>query len=400
MPVLTFKDQSGYQIKVNSPDGSMPSESDLDGLFKQSYMARNKSDPSMQGGANAPALQKTRQNVSKIQGQNNSLDTQSGVVNAAANATWPLSLMMQKGLTGTTARPSTDTGGSRALSDMGAVANPLTGEALRAVGKVIGITGKSIGDMISYSKPQTQVKLAENVQNGLAQAKHDMIESYGKEYDRIIVNSDKKINVTKPIQNFIKEGRSIKNNPEFAQQIINKNPAAKKISDLIDTVTENKLPDEMKAGEADNLSKAIRNLPGLKTKLTQASKYGFHTVQWNNEDRMLLGLADDIKGEVIDAHPELASLNKDYGGFMNDYKKVAPEFKIGSTISKLKNYSQLDLQKRMMFEDIIPKGTVDKIKDFERADKMSGIMKKLGIGIAGAAGAGAVGKEAWNLTGH
>lgn len=403
MPILTFKDQSGYQIKVNSPDGSKPSESDLDGLFKQSYMARNKSDPSMQGGANAPALVKARGDVSKLQSQNQNLDTQSGIVQAAKNYSWPVSMMMQKGL-GQKDSPDLQptSGGSKMLADIGMIANPATGEALKAVGKAIGITSKTIGDIAKYAKPKSQIELAESVQNGLSQAKHKMIESYGKEYDRIIGNSDKKINITKPIQNFVEEGQSIKQNPDFAQQLAMKNPAAKKISDLIDTVSDkdNPVPEQLSAGEANNLSKSIRNLPGLKTKLSQASKYGFHTVQWTNEDRMLLGLADDIKGEVIDAHPELSSLNKDYGGFMNAYKRVAPDFKIGTTVSKLKNYSQLDPQKKRMFENIMPKSTIDKIKDFESADKMSQVLKKVGIGVASAAGLGAVGKEAWNLSGH
>ena len=121
MSILTFKDQSGYQIKVNSPDGSTPSEADLDRLFA---MSKNKSNPDMQGGANAPALQRARQDVAQKTSQNQGLDTQTGVVNAAYNATWPVSMMMKKAMGDKGPNPQSTSGGSKMLEAMGMMANP------------------------------------------------------------------------------------------------------------------------------------------------------------------------------------------------------------------------------------------------------------------------------------
>lgn len=397
MPIdmTRIKANVAKMASMNAPQEDIDGYIASEGTNVEAVRAFNQ--PQYQGGANSPALVKAKEDVSKLQGQNTNLDTQSGIVNAAANATWPVSLMMQKGITGTDARPSTDSGGSRMVSDMGMVANPLTGEALKAAGKVIGVGTKAIGDVIKYAKPKAQSTLAEEVQNSLLQSKHNVINNYGKEYENIIGNSDEKINISPAIKNFVDEGQSIMQNPEFAQQIASKNPAANKILDLVKTVTNEKVPEELSAKEADSLSKSIKNLPGIKSKLQQASKYGFHTVQWTNEDRMLLGLADDIKSGVIDAHPELSILNKDYGNFMNAYKRVSPDFKIGSTISKLKNYNSYDPQKRQLLEGIIPKDTTNKIKDFNRATITGELLKKLGIGAASAAGIGAAGLEGVKL---
>ncbi len=257
------------------------------------------------------------------------------------------------------------------------------GGALKMIGEIPLI--KSVG---KFANPKNQVKLAEEVQNTLQSQKHDVIENYGKEYEKIVGNSNKKVNLDVPVKNFVDESQSLMQNPEFAQQVAAKNPQAMKIFDLTDKVSKAKGLDSMSAKEADNLSKYIKNLPGIKSKLAQASKQGWHTVQWSNEDRMLLGLADDIKGEVIQAHPDLQGLNQEYGQFMNSYKKVAPDFRIGSTISKLKDYHTYDPQKKELLEGILPKDTVNKIKEFNRANVMSNVLKKVGIGAAKGTGIG------------
>lgn len=272
--------------------------------------------------------------------------------------------------------------GQKIMSTAAGIVAP-TGGAFKAIGEIPAI--KSI---MKFSKSENQAKLADEVQNTMMSQRRKVIDNYGPEYDSIIGKQGKKVNINTPIKNFVDSGQSIMQNPEFSQQIAYKNPQANKIMDMIKTVTDLKVPDEISAREADSLSKFIKNIPSIKSKLAQGSKYGFHTVQWTNEDRMLIGLADDIKGEVINAHPDLVDLNKDYGDFMNSYKSVSPDFKIGNTVSKLKKYSDYDPQKRILFEKIMPKSTVDKIKSFEQADKASRLLKSIGMwGVRGAAGA-------------
>lgn len=275
--------------------------------------------------------------------------------------------------------------------------------AVAPAGAIGKIAGKAIGEipviksMVKYSKPSNQVKLAEEVQNGLMSQKRAVIDKYGKEYESIVGKSQNKVDLSPAVKNFVDEAQSLMQNPEFSQQVAAKNPQAMRIFDMTDKISKAQGLDSISAKEADNLSKYIRNLPSIKSKLNQAGKQGWHTVQWTNEDRMFLGLADDIKGSVIQAHPELGALNKDYGQFMNSYKNIAPDFKIGTTINKLKNYGQLDPQKQALFENIMPKTTVARIKQFEQADKTVKMLQELGLrigkgaayGLGGAAVGGA-----------
>lgn len=377
-----YNDMSDIQVATKLAQ-KYPAYSDLPGKVA---MVNNKSNPDMQGGATSPANIKAQQDVKTAQGQASNVDTQVGINQSAYNATWPVSMMIKKGLGDSGPNPQADQSGNKMLQDVGGLVNPLVGEVFNLGGKVLGMGNKAITDVIKYSKPKAQADLAETLQNDLLQSRHKVINNYGKEYDQIIGNSDKKININPAIKNFVDQGQSIMQNPEFAQQIAVKNPAANKILDLVKTVTDGDLPEELSAKEADNLSKSIKNLPSIKSKLAQGSKYGFHTVNWTNEDRMLIGLADDIKSGVIDEHPQLSALNKDYGKFMNAYKTVAPDFKIGTTVSKLKNYSSYDPQKTPLLEGIVPSSTINRIKDFERADKTSKLLKSLGLwGVRGAA---------------
>lgn len=350
----------------------------------------------LKGGASSPANIKAQSDLKQAQQANNPIgmagtyakDIAEPVGVAANTAMFGIPGLISKKVSNKDVFEGKDlTGGQKLMAEGVGMLAP-TGALLRVTG-----VERLIGDVIKYSKPKAQASLAEKVQNGLQEAKHTVINNYGKEYDKIIGNSDIRVNLKSPIKNFIDEGKSITENPEFVQQLAAKNPQAKKVMDLIETVKSDKVPEELSAKEADNLSKAIKSLPGIKTKLQQGSKYGFHTVQWTNEDRMLLGLADDIKGSVIEAHPELSSLNKEYGSFMNAYKRVSPDFKIGTTISKLKNYSQYDPQKRQLLEGILPKDTINKVRDFNRSAKTWEVMKKLGLG---AVSVGAL-KEAHDL---
>lgn len=275
-------------------------------------------------------------------------------------------------------------------------ANYLAGPVLKAAGMAVSpITtpiGNAIKNVVKYAKPQNQVKLAEEVQNGLMSQKRAVIDNYGKEYESIVGKSQNKVDLTPAVKNFVDEAQSLMQNSEFSQQVAAKNPQAMRIFDMTDKISKAQGLESISAKEADSLTKYIRSLPSIKSKLNQASAKGWHTVQWSNEDRMLLGLADDIKGSVIQAHPELGSLNKEYGQFMSAYKNVAPDFKIGTTINKIKNYGEYDPQKQQLLEGILPKQTADKIKDFNNADKTSKFLKNIGLYGLSAAGLGAAGK--------
>lgn len=356
-----------------------------------------------QGGATSPANLQAQEDVKKAQFDTDILDVPIAPMAAANQFAGNIPRMLTGGKF-----PEATTTEGRFVSDVGGLVGGMVSPVYPAIlkplgnlaGKAINPIAKSFSDVMKYSKPQNQIKLADEVQNALMSQKRNVIDKYGKEYESIIGQSKSKVDLSPAIKNFIDESQSLMQNPEFAQQVAAKNPQAMKIFDMADKMARTNGLESISAKEADSLSKYIKNMPGLKSKLDQANKKGWHTVQWSNEDRMLLGLADDIKGSVIQSHPELQGLNTEYGQFMNSYKKVAPDFKIGSTISKLKDYGNYDPQKAQLLEGILPKETVSRIKDFSNAEVTSNVLKKLGLGAAGAAGMGTVGKAAWDLSGH
>lgn len=378
-------------------------EEDIDGYIKsegtsiEAVRAFNR--PEYRGGAMSPANIAAQKEVGKTALGTELMDVPIAATNLINSAGLGIPGTFAKLTTGKDIPEATSPGG-RAFSDvfglMGAFGGPVAEKGIELAGK----GAKVLSNINKFSKLKNQVKLAEEVQNTLMSQKRSVIDKYGKEYENIVGKSNKKVNISQAVNNFLDEGQSLLNNPEFAQQIAAKNPEANRIMDMVAKVSKSKDMVELSAVEVDKLQKYIKNLPGIKNKLNQASKNGFHSVQWSNEDRMLLGFADDLKSSVIDSHPELSALNKEYGSFMSAYKRVAPDFKIGSTVDKLRNYSQLDPQKAQLLEGILPKDTINKIKEFETADKTSKFLKKIGLGAAGAAGMGAVGKGAWELTGH
>jgi len=149
MPVLTFKNQSGDTIKVNSADGSVPPDNVLDQLFTQSKVQGIRKDPGMQGGANAPDLVKAFDNVKKLSDQNQNMDILPSAAKGLQNMSWPLSLMYPKGA----AQYQPTSSGGKLMADAGGVMNPI-------VGAVLEKTGQAIGGTVNYLDKSGQVKKA------------------------------------------------------------------------------------------------------------------------------------------------------------------------------------------------------------------------------------------------
>lgn len=348
-------------------------------------MQSNKSNPDMQGGANAPALVKARKDVSQKTSENQGLDTQSGIVQAAKNYSWPISMMMQKGLGQKDSPDLQPTGsGNKMLSDIGMMANPATGEALKVIGKGIGIGNKAIGNVIKYAKSDNRIGLAEEARNAVFKAKDDLMNTFGGEYERIIGNSDKSIKLQEPVNNFMEESKGLLNNQYFIQDLKFGNPQATKILNLIQEFGKEDFPKEMLAKDANELSKYIKSMPGIKTELAKSPIMRNMT----NDQRILMNLSNDLKEQVINEHPDLQDLNKYYGQNINDIKSIRSNLKPNQTIDNLRKYNSWDDELKKSFERQVPKDTVDKIKGFDKADKTAKLLKSLGLwGVRGAAGA-------------
>lgn len=150
----------------------------------------NKANPDMQGGANAPALVKARQDVSKKTSQNENEDVPVAIGNAAYNATWPVSAIAKKAIgQGDTPRPQATTGGGKAVEDVaGAMANPILQGGLNLAGKAIKSVAKFIPDTIKRGA-------ADYLTNDVAPKVHQMFQDAVAKFTPEIENFARKLKV-------------------------------------------------------------------------------------------------------------------------------------------------------------------------------------------------------------
>lgn len=375
-------------------------------LATREMARRSQANPDMQGGAQSPANVQAQQDLKQAQ-QGVGLPAQIGMgVKAIAEPTGRLANSALFGVPGITSE----------LLSGGKLVNPIknglrvtqggtnvfeggdmspgqklaadVGGMLVPGGAILKATGleKQIGNVIKYSKPENTAKLADEVDNALINSRSKVIDNYGPEYKGIIGKSDVKVNLAEPVKNLIDESGSILQNPEFINS-----PQSKRIIGLIDTVKDNKTLENISAQEADNIQKAIKQLPSIKTKLQKAATSGKHTVDWTNDERILLNFSNDIKSKVIEAHPELVDLNKGYGDFMNNYKQVRGSFGIkktpdAGTEGLMKNYHNIPQRFKDTVEKVLPKETANKIKEYNKSQRVGETLKAAGLMGLGAAG--------------
>lgn len=188
---LTAQQGDNWDSLENKPKASLK----LSDITNQNAITADRANPSMQGGANAPALVKARADVSKLTKQNENIDAQEGAVKGAYNMTWPVSALMNKG--GSTPEPTT--GGGRLLADAGSIANPALQEGVRLGGKAIKSVGKFIPETIKRGA-------ADYLTNNVAPKVHQLFQDAVSKF-------------TPEIEKFARE----KNVPESAISTIKKN---------------------------------------------------------------------------------------------------------------------------------------------------------------------------------
>ena len=243
----------------------------------------------------------------------------------------------------------------------------------------------------NWFDPKKQLELAEETRKSLNQVKHGAVESYGIDYDKYVKNSDKVIDTKNIVNNFVQDAEdsfgNIYQEPDFLEAIAKKDPLATRIKGLIDKVNNEEIDvsQEISVQEADRLQKWIKGLPGIKNKIGKGGR-GFSDM--TNSERLLVGLANDIKASVIEAHPELSATNKAYGETMNDIKNVRKFLRFGTATENLKNYHGMNIEPKLAFQRVLPSGVMKKITDLSSAIRNANIAKQLAkiTGIGGAVG--------------
>lgn len=261
-----------------------------------------------------------------------------------------------------------------------------TGGVLKALG-----IDKSLGNIAKYSKSENRINLADSVRNGIINAKKNLTDIFGGEYEKIIGESDKKINIGNSIKTWLEDhGAQITQNEQFSKALANKDPQATKLYNMVNEFSKNgdKVEQQVvSAQEADKFQKFIKNLPGLKGKIEKGYK-GY--ADMTNSDRIMLDLANNIKSDVIEAHPDLMSLNQHYGDQINKIKLLRKGLGSNSQmIENMRNFHKIGEYEDRAANDILDKNTLNRIKEFNSADRTAKLLKTFGLWSAGTIGAGA-----------
>ena len=261
-----------------------------------------------------------------------------------------------------------------------------------------------ISKIMKYSKPNVQRDLVSEARKALPDYKYKLYQQYGDDYDRIITKSDKRIDLTNSISEWVQDhGQDAINNQEFKQLLKSGDATANKVYKIMDAVTDpkklEKLSMELQNAtpkEADQFRKYIENLPGIRSKLKLARNKGTGMVDFTNSERVLLDLANNIKGTILESNPLLGNVNDAYR-MGKENINFARKYIYGpdsqKTLENLKAFNSLGIYPKEAARIIFSKGTLKKVQEFSDADKLSTLLKEVAK-YGGIAGGGYLGGKA------
>jgi hypothetical protein len=273
-----------------------------------------------------------------------------------------------------------------------------------AMGGLAGGLISTVGAFKQYLNPKVQNKLAEDARNSLLGSKNQMIEKYGESYNKFIKNREGQISIQEPLINLMEESddivNTLKGNQEVSEALRRGDTSAKRVMSIVEAFISNPkdIPSNLTLKEADSIQKYIKNLPGIRNKLSMASKRGFEQVDFNNAERVLLNFANDIKAQVLNLAPEMTLVNKEYGQFMNNFKQVRPYLKWGTATDNFKRFTELNSEVRTGLEVMLPKSIINKIITTQRVSQAKHLLDMMGIGAAYGTGAALSGYALYNVT--
>lgn len=236
------------------------------------------------------------------------------------------------------------------------------GGAVPAVSAGVKSATQGIGNVFK------KVPFAEKIRTAFFTTKHNAVERFGNDIERLSVENPERIISLKPqIEELIQD---IKLNPKL-QSTINRTPALKQIvdnPDLANNIT---------------LKQSQEIINGLRSKLPATKLQGYNV---RPDDIPLFELIDDIKGSQLNAFPEMEGVRKSYGEVLSRYNLIKNKIKQGQLLKNLSTkFGDPELNKAA--EDLLNKDTVSEIRNYRNAVKT---LKGFGIlgGTAIAAGVG------------
>lgn len=213
----------------------------------------------------------------------------------------------------------------------------------------------------------------DKVQTAIFNRKRQVVDNFGDDLENLTRQNPTR---TVSLRQAIDEANAIAAFEPKLKSAIERSPAVKRLLDNPD------LANNVPLDETQNI------INQLKSKLSSSKKTGFNVT---SDDIPVFDFIDNIKGNQLDAFPEMAKVKQTYGEMMNKYNVIKNKIKVGSLKQNLLNDFKGDDQVKRAFNGMLTDDILKEVKDYKNTNnmlKMMGIgLKTAGLGTAGAAGA-------------
>ncbi len=393
---MTFTDPQGRTLQVNSPDGSVPSETELDQMFKMKYGNVAQADANATADAainsRSSAIADLTKNPITIQHPFGAvLRTIGGANELAQGAISSVGLDLQRGQpqnivsnlgkVASGQRPAQfgdlyqGAGLPKPLASAAGLATDIAltpggTEGVMALGKgAVGLatgTVKNIGNFFNFD--QKVLTLSDKVRAAASASHTAAVDKFGGQIDALAkANPTKTTDLSQVVLDI---NTNLQNMTPEAQSVFRKVPV---LNDL--------LKDPSKSGTV-SLEDTQKIINYINTKIPKSITY-------KNLD--VLDAQNDIRAAQLDAFPEMGGVRQDYAQHANDYKLVRSALSPKSTPGAIATNFNGNPAVKDAASRILTPVLNDMQKYRNQVGTANAIKKGLGWAIGGAIGAAGAG---------
>ncbi len=213
----------------------------------------------------------------------------------------------------------------------------------------IGLGGVRVGQLTRRGGPKVAPQIAARVRASFVTAGKQA----GQKFDAAITQIDpaRRVSLRSTIES-LKE--QVRTSPKLGSDLRAgmKRSKNKLLQKLLDNP---ELADDLTIRQAQDIKNTITRIPSLTTK---SGKFG---VQFSDTDLDLLEAVTDIRGEMLEAAPEMSEINKQFGQVRETFKLLKNRFKEGSLLGNIeKNFKDPEILKRV--KEFLPAEALQDIK--------------------------------------
>lgn len=238
-------------------------------------------------------------------------------------------------------------------------------EGALKIPKAIDATQQAVKDAVT-----NKTGFLDDVRSAFYDAKGKAVDKYGEGLEKLATDNPDKVVSLRPVVDQLSAEMAYE--PKL-RNAINRVPYLKQIFD------NPSLADKVGIKEAQSL------VNDLQSKVSTGKLKG---VGVRPDDIPLLDAIHDIKGQMLEAFPDIKDLRKDYGELINNFNLVRNKLKPGNLQKAVKeNFGDIEIQnaaKKVL--DGSPE-IIDRMKNYNLLRKFGGYLGKASLGVAGIAGA-------------